>query len=172
MRVKALDLLLDVRSRLADPTTWTTGEYARNAVGRETDPGDPSAVRWCGQGAIYANGTARGLPALATIMRDDSGQLDWARPLFDGLDAVSVRFGFKTLVDANDRGGREVVLCIIESAVVELELRASSKTDRGSSSRRSPAGRSRRGSARRIPSFLATEEAGVPKSKLVATRHR
>ena len=127
MRIRAIEVLRDVRELLSEPARWTTGEYARDAAGHETDPSDGRAVSWCGHGAIYACGIARGMPTLGRIIRDDwTTGFDWAKPLLDALDTIGLRFGFRDFIDANDRGGREAVLRIVEYAIAELESRAPS----------------------------------------------
>jgi hypothetical protein len=123
MQVKTIDVLRDVRKTLSDSTKWTTGGYARDSGGEQTDACGEIAVSWCGQGAVYASGSARGMPTLQQVMYDDesgSGS-DWARPLLDSLDIIAVRFGFDGFIDANDNGGRAEVLRIIDSAIAELE---------------------------------------------------
>ena len=112
MQVKTIDVLRDVRKTLSDSTKWTTGGYLRDSANHETDACDEIAASWCGQGAIYACGSARGMPTLRQVICDDesgSGS-DWARPLLDSLDIIAVRFGFDGFIDANDNGGQAEVL--------------------------------------------------------------
>ncbi len=165
MRVKAIDVLRDVQKVLSDPEKWTTGEYARDSAGRETDPGDKLAVCWCGQGAVYACGMARGMPTFRQLVRDEWKGLDWAKPLLEFLDTVGARRGFKGLLDANDTGGREVVLSIIESAIAELESPCVATAGPG----RSTAGRSGSGRTPRAPVYL---ESGRSRPRLSRLKRR
>ena len=161
MRIQAIEVLRDVRDLLSEPARWTRGEYARDSAGHETDPSDKLAVSWCGQGAIYACGVAWGMPTLRQVIRDDSTTgFDWAKPLLDALDTIGLRFGFRDFIDANDQGGREAVLRIIESAIAELESRAASRTRPDLSPRRPMVRRSRAASARERASFLENEGCG------------
>jgi hypothetical protein len=122
MRVTSLHVLKDVRQILADPTNWTTGAYARDCTGREVDPSDRRAVRWCGQGAIYACGRARGMPSLRQIIRREaSADADWARQLMEHLHSIAKENGCTGFIDANDRMGREMVLRVVDTAIAELE---------------------------------------------------
>jgi hypothetical protein len=131
MQVKTIDLLRDVRKTLSNSTKWTTGGYARDSAGHETDACDEVAVSWCGQGAIYACGSARGMPTLRQVMCDDESGAgsDWARALLDSLDIIAARFGFDGFIDANDNGGRAEALRVIDSAIAELEREASHETN-------------------------------------------
>jgi hypothetical protein len=140
MRVKAIDVLRDVREVLSDPKKWTVGEYARDSAGHETDPCDGRAESWCLQGAIYACGAARGMPTLQKILRRDwDPGADWAQPILDVLDVAAGRFGFKGLVDANDGGGQGAALQVIESAMVDLESCPVTIDHRSTSRRATPA---------------------------------
>lgn len=48
------------RARIADPATWCTVVYARDADGAEVDPTDPGACAWCAVGALAAGGPTFG----------------------------------------------------------------------------------------------------------------
>jgi hypothetical protein len=124
MRIKVVDLLRDARARLSDPKKWTAGEYARDSAGRDTDPSSTDAVSWCGQGAIYASGSAQGMLSLEQIILLESHtDCDWAEPIFEKMNHIAIRFGFEGYMDANDQGGREVVLHVLDCAIAEFEAR-------------------------------------------------
>lgn len=46
-------VLINARALIADPAHWIRGTLACNANGRKVDWSDPSATKWCAQGAIY-----------------------------------------------------------------------------------------------------------------------
>jgi hypothetical protein len=94
------------------------------------------------------------MPTLRKIIRDDwTTGFDWAKPLLDALDTISLRFGFRDFIAANERGGREAVLHIIEFAIGELERPDLSPL-------RPMAGRSTPAGALGITSYLENEGRG------------
>jgi hypothetical protein len=138
-----VDLLCDVRGVLSDPTKWTTEEYARDSAGNEVDPSDKAAVCWCGQGAIYACGVAYGMPSLEEVIRTEAADCTgWAEPICKALDSIAARLGYRGFVQANDEGGREVALQVLESAIADL-------VTAGRSERRRPLRMGRTGGPRR-----------------------
>jgi hypothetical protein len=54
----AVTVARDARALIVHPDRWTTGSYARTAIGTKCAPDDPLAVRWCAIGAGVARGPA------------------------------------------------------------------------------------------------------------------
>lgn len=52
--MSAGDLLIEARSRIAEPGSWTQFASARDADGSIVALDDPNAVRFCAWGSIYA----------------------------------------------------------------------------------------------------------------------
>jgi hypothetical protein len=48
------ETLTQARERIADPSKWTKGAFARNKHGAAVASTDPEAVCWCSFGAITA----------------------------------------------------------------------------------------------------------------------
>jgi hypothetical protein len=57
-RPNAVTVAREARALIADRDRWTTGSYARTAIGTKCAPDDPLAVRWCASGACLARGAA------------------------------------------------------------------------------------------------------------------
>jgi hypothetical protein len=57
-RPDAVTVARDARALIADRDRWTTGSYARTAIGTKCAPDDPRATRWCAIGARVARGAA------------------------------------------------------------------------------------------------------------------
>jgi hypothetical protein len=49
----AVTVARDARALIVHPDRWTTGSYARTAIGTKCAPDDPLATRWCALGASY-----------------------------------------------------------------------------------------------------------------------
>lgn len=52
--MSAVDVLRAARAKIADPSAWTKGVAARDALGEAIEPEDPSACCWCAIGALRA----------------------------------------------------------------------------------------------------------------------
>jgi hypothetical protein len=77
-----------VADDLANPDTWCTDAFARDAAGNAVSHWDPAAVRWCAAGRLFR------------LAGDQRGQ-DIAR-------VYAARFGSEIITD-NDQYGREYV---------------------------------------------------------------
>jgi hypothetical protein len=104
MAVKTIKVLRAARKLVADERTWTTGWFARDAIGRQTQADDPKANKWCVLGAIRKHCTEQDLLLL------------W-KP----LDILADRRGWDGVIQANDRHGRKAALRVLDDAIAELE---------------------------------------------------
>jgi hypothetical protein len=101
----------DARALIANPDRWTTGSYARTAIGTKCAPDDPLAARWCALGArhIASEGAATEVSdAVESALRRA------ARELRDGGSPAAV----------NDRRGHAAVLAMYDRAIELLEQEA------------------------------------------------
>lgn len=51
-----VEVLKAARDRISDPERWCQETEAQDAIGRNVEPTNAAAVRWCFAGAVYAEG--------------------------------------------------------------------------------------------------------------------
>jgi hypothetical protein len=112
-RPDAVTVARAARALIENRDRWTTGSYARTAIGTKCAPDDPRAARWCAIGARVAR-VARGAAdreasdAVDVALRRAAHEL-WA----DGSPAT-----------VNDRRGHAAVLAMYDRAIELLEREA------------------------------------------------
>ena len=100
-------VLINARALIADPAHWTRGELACTAEGQSVAWCDPSATKWCAQGAIYR--------AAYDLVADQKE----ATRIGNGA-AKSIcrpRRLFMSLTIINDRQGHAAVLAAFDKAL-------------------------------------------------------
>lgn len=88
-----------IKELLSDPERWGKGQFAFAEDGGFVCPDDPNAVRWCLEGA----------------KQKILGRLNY-RKARHYLFRAARDLGYRGIVDANDRGGFEVVHQILDLA--------------------------------------------------------
>jgi hypothetical protein len=89
---------------LRDPRQWTRGARARDAQNRPVPPNHPSAVCWCIEGAVSMACNPYGVfPPYFMIL----------------LDRVARRHGAESAGLLNDHYRYEIVLQVLEEAIIE-----------------------------------------------------
>ena len=90
------------RALIADENRWCRGALARDESGRQVDPTDAVARRWCAYGALVA--------AAFELVGDLSQAHDLA------VAAAREIHGSSSLINTNDTGGHAAVLELFEKA--------------------------------------------------------
>ena len=91
------------RALVEDENHWCRGALARDGSGRQVDPTDATARRWCAYGALVA--------AAFELVSD----LSQAHDLADAA-AREIR-GASSLINTNDTGGHAAVLAVFDKAM-------------------------------------------------------
>ncbi len=104
-----LELLEKARELIADPNRWTTEVHSRDSAGRPVHPTSGQASCWCISGAIWK-------------CSDDDEYL--AGKVWDELVIEAGEKGFETPPDANDYGGHDVILSVIDATIARLKAEA------------------------------------------------
>lgn len=119
------DDLVRARALIADPACWTRGASARDESGREVDPDDPSACRWCALGAVVAVVPPRPgrrphelLPHLARVLPLTSRPDDPPLPLASVVDRSTTA---RQVADVNDVMGHATTLAMFDRAIAAAE---------------------------------------------------
>lgn len=82
---------------------WCTEANARDASGRRVKPYDPTAVQWCIEGAVAIScNPAAILPPFFMVL----------------LDQIAVELGYESVGLLNDGSHHQVVLRVLEEAIV------------------------------------------------------
>jgi hypothetical protein len=91
---------------IADEQHWTQEAYARDAAGRQVKPYDPTAVKWCIEGAVAIScNPAAILPPFFMVL----------------LDKIAEELGYESVGLLNDGAYHRTVLYVLEEAIVRAE---------------------------------------------------
>lgn len=105
---EAIEILLKVRERIADPRHWTQGANARDTRGKAVGARNVAAVAWCVYGAVLKEGL--------------DPDLDTTRVTWNALDRAAGRTGYRFPLNVNDDGTHPEVLIMLDSAVADLRV--------------------------------------------------
>ena len=100
-------VLINARALIADPAHWTRGELACTAEGQSVAWYDPSAARWCAQGAIYR--------AACDLVADQKEATRIGNEVAKSI--YGRRWHFVSLAIINDRQGHAAVLAAFDKAL-------------------------------------------------------
>ena len=91
------------RELIADEQHWCRRHFGEDANGFPASPTSPSAIKWCGLGALIA--------AAYQLTHD----FDAAHQL--GHEALRPRYGAATLIYVNDTRGHAAVLALFDEVI-------------------------------------------------------
>ena len=91
------------RTLIVDESRWCRGALARDVSGRQVDPTDATALRWCACGALVA--------VALELVSDLSQAHDLA-----AAAAREMRY-CSSLINTNDTGGHVAVLALFDKAL-------------------------------------------------------
>lgn len=100
MNEEHVRILEEAQAIIADPSRWTTGWYAKNAMHENVSPNDEEAVCWCAFGAMYK-------------------VLDYSDRNFNMVDSLADYFGgVDVVVHTNDEvGSHGAVMVMFDNAI-------------------------------------------------------
>lgn len=99
-------ILRKAYERIRDEDRWCTEAYARDASGRRVRPYEPTAVRWCIEGAVAIScNPAAILPPYFMVL----------------LDKIAEELGYESVGLLNDGAHHELVLRVLEEAIIRAE---------------------------------------------------
>lgn len=106
--MSALEIMIGVRSLLADEKHWTKGAWAREEDGAECSHSAPNAVCWCLGGALIH---------VARLACDMAGMIEARQKLCVAAGTSAwLRMGLVTANDDLDHAG---VLALIDRAIAQ-----------------------------------------------------
>ena len=100
-------VLINARALIADPAHWTSCTLARAADDHVVDWYDPSATKWCAQGAIYR--------AAYDLVGDQNEATRIGNEVAKNI--YRPRWLFANLPNINDRHGHAAVLAVFDKAL-------------------------------------------------------
>ena len=100
-------VLINARALIADPAHWTSRTLACTAEGQSVAWYDPSATKWCAQGAIYR--------AAYDLVADQKEATRIGNEAAKNI--YRPRWLFVSLAIVNDRQGHAAVLAVFDNAL-------------------------------------------------------
>jgi hypothetical protein len=111
------EALEKVRALVANPNTWTRGQFARTADDQSFRlPLDPEAARWCLRGAV-----ARACNDSGLVTPESSEAIAVRDALIRAVASLGIDVppGKHQLTHVNDELGREKTLEVVERAIAD-----------------------------------------------------
>lgn len=104
-----IDILKAARETISVPERWTTVFRARTMGGQACESSNPIAACWCAEGAVVKAARSAGCDPFTLAS------------LLETLDETSNAIGYPHIAAANDIGGRDVAIAVLDRAIAELD---------------------------------------------------
>ena len=115
-----LELLIEARDRISDPSRWCQNTHARGASGEGVAPQSTEAVSWCSVGALYASVPERTQPGFFLFPGDAAdARIDRAKRVLQaaiGKAALDYTYGY-TVTRFNDSHSHEEIMAVWDKAI-------------------------------------------------------
>lgn len=105
--MNTLEVLVAARELISAPERWTTGVLARNSKRHTVEPDDPSAICWCGMGAVVAV-----TPPQERVLAPND---HWM--YLPALNRLRATVGYDIFPDFNDSHDHAQVLAAFDAAI-------------------------------------------------------
>lgn len=107
-----MEILQAAKYLISDPAQWTQQTFARDGVSEACDPCDPTACKWCAQGAVYHAYGKKYKAPLERVMQ-----------LLDSI-AMTIKYKrgfFGSVFHLNDLGAHAQVMELFDKAIEHLD---------------------------------------------------